>query len=143
MEGKMKKILALALLALLATPAVAKQTCQTGPAKGISHYRLIDGKQCWYKGIRVAKTELEWKRGVAVACPSSRRSSSVAVAPAQQGAGKLGQLVGHTVAPSDPNYISSLNTGVTPDDLAIAVLCGSETSGFYMNFEGRWANVSP
>src|SRR5439155_21389477 len=132
----MKKILVLALLALLTTPAMAKQTCQTTSAKGITHYRLIDGKQCWYKGAHVAKSELEWKHGTSLARPGRSSGPSLAIDTSR------GRPTG-SVGPSSPDYISSLNTGVTPDDLAISVMCGGETSGFCMSFEGRWKNASP
>jgi hypothetical protein len=56
----MKKLLAILALLVMTTPALGKTLCKAEPTKGLSHYRLIDGKKCWYQGKGVAKAELTW-----------------------------------------------------------------------------------
>jgi hypothetical protein len=80
----------------------------------------------------MAKAELTWeKSNVGKRDSPSIRSSD------------LNHRSSIQVTPSNPNYIASLNTGQTEEDLAIAVLCGAENSGFCINFEGRWNSASP
>jgi len=46
----------------MATPALGKTQCNSNPSKGLaSHYRLIDGKKCWYTGKAMEKVNLAWR----------------------------------------------------------------------------------
>jgi hypothetical protein len=61
----MKALVAVLAFIFLASPALARE-CSAKPSPS-AHYRLIDGKRCWYKGTHLAKSDLTWSRSNATA----------------------------------------------------------------------------
>jgi hypothetical protein len=62
----MKTLATILALLFFATPAFAKTECSTKSSPS-AHYRLIDGKRCWYQGAGLDKSQLTWSRSNATA----------------------------------------------------------------------------
>lgn len=67
----MKTLAAILAFLFLATPAFAKTECKASPSAS-AHYRLIDGKRCWYRGAGLEKSQLTWSLANAAPHKSNR-----------------------------------------------------------------------
>src|SRR6267154_1248377 len=83
---KTSLLIAILISLALASPTQAKTQCQSNPSKGLtSHYRLVDGKKCWYQGQNRAKANLTWEKTngqtTKTATPSPKAMDNVAAKP--------------------------------------------------------------
>lgn len=113
----MKTLAAILALLFLATPAFAKTECSSKSSPS-AHYRLIDGKRCWYKGANLNKSQLTWRLS------NESPTQSASVLPSRVDDRR-------DLTPSD---LASLERSV--DRLA---LCGAIDWGVCANhFDDRW-----
>ena len=113
----MKTLAAILAFLFLATPAFAKTECRASPSPS-AHYRLIDGKRCWYRGASLDKSQLTWS------LTNAAPTQSASVLPP-----RVNDLRG--LAPAD---LASLERSV--DRLA---LCGAVDWGVCAShFDDRW-----
>lgn len=156
----MKKLLTILALMALTTPTLAKTSCSAAPIKNAtSHYRLVDGKKCWYRGVNLAKPNLEWKHDDVLSRVVTRNSGSnrsTSISPSfGRGTGELdgrsvkeksnvqstqppkrSQAAGTTLPP--PVLLDSAGADSSGVSGAIKALCGAEDWGFCASFETRW-----
>ena len=126
----MKKLLAMLILFLITSPALGKTQCQTGPKAGANHYRLIDGKQCWYKGKNLAKAKLTWGKADARVGTSSTGKPNAVAGPSLRTPVDKAPIVAPpewTTVTIELVVTSALDQEAT--EYAISALCGEITWG--------------